>query len=76
MALKNRNPMQVSPEFKRKLDEIQKKVMMARGIKPSLREITEDIIKSPLFNDIEKDIIKSGNINADIKIRFDKRVWN
>lgn len=68
--------MQVSPEFKRKLDEIQRKIMMAKGIKPSLREITEDIIKSPLFNDIEKDIIKSGNINLDVKIRFDKRVWS
>jgi hypothetical protein len=65
--------MQVSPEFKRKLDEIQRKIMMAKGIKPSLREITENIIRSPLFSDIEKEIVKSGNINLDVKIRFDRR---
>ena len=48
--------------------------MMAKGIKPSLREITEDIIKSPLFNDIEKEMIKAGNIDMDIHVKFDKRI--
>ena len=66
--------MQVSPEFKRRLDELQKKIMMSAGEKRSLRDITEDIIKSPFFNDIEKNIIKSGDIKMDIKIRFDKRI--
>jgi len=66
--------LQVSPEFKRRLDELQKKIMMSAGEKRSLRDITEDIIKSPFFNDIEKNIIKSGDIKMDIKIRFDKRI--
>jgi hypothetical protein len=73
MAKPNRSPLQVSPEFKRKLDEIQKKIMFAQGEKKSLREITEEIIASPLFNDIEKSIIKSGDIKMDIKIRLDGR---
>lgn len=73
IAKSNRVPLQVSPEFKRKLDEIQKKIMMNKGEKISLRTITEDIIASPLFNDIEKEIIKSGDIKMDIKIRMDKR---
>lgn len=74
MASKSsRSPLQVSPEFKKKLDEIQKKIMMAKGEKRSLREITEDIIKSPLFNDLEKNIVKQGNLNLDIKIKFDRR---
>jgi hypothetical protein len=73
MAKPNRSPLQVSPEFKRKLDEIQKKIMFAQGEKKSLREITEEIIASPLFNDIEKSIIKSGDIKMGIKIRLDGR---
>jgi len=73
MAKPNRTPLQVSPEFKRKLDEIQKKIMMSQGEKKSLREITEDIINSPMFNEIEKNLIKSGNLKMDIKIKLDGR---
>lgn len=73
MAKLNRTPLQVAPEFKKKLDEIQKKIMMAKGEKISLREITEEIISSPLFSDIEKSIIKSGDIKMDIKIKLDRR---
>ena len=36
---KNRSPLQVSPEFKKRLDEIQRKIMMAQGQKRSLREM-------------------------------------
>ena len=73
MAKPNRNPMQVSPEFKKKLDEIQRKIMMAQGEKKSLREITSEIISSPIFNEIERNIVKSGNINLDLKIKLDRR---
>ena len=76
MAKQNRVPLQVSPEFKRKLDEIQKKIMYSKGEKISLREITEDIIKSPLFSDIEKSITKSGDIKMDVKIRLDRRIFS
>lgn len=72
-SLKNRTPLQVSPQFKQKLDEIQKKIMMAQGEKRSLREITNDIIASPFFNDIEKNIIRSGNLDMDIRIKLDRR---
>ena len=73
MANKSRSPLQVSPEFKKRLDEIQKKIMMAQGEKKSLREITSEIISSPMFSEIEKNIIKSGNINIDFKVKFDRR---
>ena len=72
MAKSNRMPLQVSPEFKRKLDEIQKKIMMAKGEKISLRDITEQIINSPLFGDLEKNMVKSGDIKMDIKIKLDR----
>ena len=75
MAKPNRSPLQVSPEFKKKLDEIQRKIMMSQGEKKSLREITTEIIKSPMFNEIEKNLIKSGDIKMDIKIKLDRRVF-
>ena len=75
MAKANRSPLQVSPEFKKKLDEIQRKIMMSQGEKKSLREITTEIIKSPMFNEIEKNLIKSGDIKMDIKIKLDRRVF-
>jgi hypothetical protein len=74
MAKLNRSPLQVSLEFKKKLDEIQRKIRMAQGENRSLREITDDIVKSPMFIDIEKSLIKSGNIKMDIKVRFDRRM--
>ena len=74
MAKLSRSPMQVSPEFKKRLDEIQRKIMMARGEKQSLRDITSAIVKSPSFDDIERSIIKAGDMNFDIKVRFDKRL--
>jgi hypothetical protein len=76
MAKANRSPLQVSPDFKRKLDEIQKKIMMAKGEKRSLREITDDIVQSPLFNDIENNMVKTtNNIKMDIKIKLDRRMF-
>jgi hypothetical protein len=66
--------LQVSPEFKKKLDEIQRKIMMSKGEDRSFRAITEDIIKSPLFQDIEKNIIKSGDMKLDINIKLDRRL--
>lgn len=75
MALKNRSPLQVSPEFKKKLEEIQEKIMYSQGKKKSFRVMTEEIISNPLFNDIEKSLIKAGDIKVDLKVRFDRRFF-
>jgi len=75
MAKANRNPMQVSPEFKKRLSEIQKKIMMAQGQKKSLREITSEIISNPNFEEIERNMIKASNIKVDLKVRFDRRIF-
>lgn len=74
MAKPNRSPLQVSPIFKKRLDELQRKIMMAQGQKPSLRQITDNIIGDPMFQEIEKNMIKAGNIRMDIKLRFDRRL--
>ena len=48
---------------------------MEKGEKKSLRDLTEDIILSPLFKDIENNIIKSGDIKMNIKIKMDRRFF-
>jgi len=73
MAKPNRNPMQVSHEFKKRLDDLQRKIMISQGQKKSLREITTEIISNPMFNEIEKNMIKAGNIKVDLKIKLDRR---
>lgn len=73
MAKLNRIPLQVSPKFKKRLDEIQRKIMIAQGEKKSLRELTENIISSPLFEDIERNLIKAGDLKMDIKLKLDRR---
>ena len=73
MAKLNRNPMQVSPEFKKRLDQLQVKIMKSLGKKKSFREITTDIISNPIFNEIERNMINGGNIKVDLKIKLDRR---
>ena len=75
MGKSSRSPLQVSPEFKKRLDEIQKKIMMSKGERKSLREITDDIVTSPMFDEIERNMVKAGKINVDFKIKFDKRLF-
>lgn len=70
---KNRSPLQVSPQFKKRLDDIQKKIMLSKGEHKSLREITDNIILSPMFSEIEKNLIKDSDIENDIRIRMDFR---
>ena len=73
MANKSRSPLQVSPEFKKRLDDIQRKIMLSQGQKKSLREITTEIIQNPNFEEIEKNMIKASNMKVDLKIKFDRR---
>jgi len=74
MAKLNRIPTQVSQTFKARLNELQKKIMLAQGKKKSFTDITTEISLDPLFNEIEKNIIKSENKSIDLRIRFDRRM--
>ena len=71
--VKQRFPLQVSPEFKKRLDGIKKRYMMEHGIDKSLRDITKEIIESPSFSDIEKEIIKASDVRMDIRLKIDGR---
>ena len=69
---KSRVPLQVSPKFREKLKEIQKRIMKQQGIGRSLRDLTEDIANLPALNDIENKILNKKDI--DMHIRFDRRI--
>lgn len=70
MSGKGRVPMQVSPNFKKKLKDIQRK-MIASGRDISLRELTEEIATTDTLNSIEEKInLKRVN---DVKIKLDRR---
>lgn len=59
--------MQVSPEFEKKLKDLQKKIMKKDGVSISLRDLTEQID----FKKVEERILKDANV--DIKISLDRR---
>lgn len=69
----NRTPLQVSPKFAEKLKELQRKIRMKTGNDRSLRDLTEDIAFTPMFDELEKKIL-NGNIKMDINIKFDRRI--
>ena len=73
MAKQNRVPLQVSPRFSDKLKELQRNIRMKTGNDRSLRELTEDIVSTPIFEEIERKLL-NGDIKMDIKIRFDRRM--
>jgi len=71
MAGKTRVPMQVDPDFEVRIKNLQKAIMIKQGKNLSLREITGKVARMPNFDDIEKSILKAGNV--DIKLNLDRR---
>jgi len=63
--MKPRENMQVSPQFRKKMIEIQAKFLL-KGIRKTLTEITGDIIKMGCIDNIDSDM-------EDIIIKIDKR---
>ena len=72
MSNKTRSPLQVSDKFLLKLKELQRKVRMTTGNERSLRELTDDLVSTPAFDELEKRLAK-GDIKIDFNIRFDHR---
>ena len=73
MAKKRRIPLQVSPVFWQKLNDMQIKIRTS-GKNKSFRDLTEEIVNSKFFADIEKNILKNDiGLLGDIQIRMDIR---
>jgi len=71
VAGKSRVPMQVSPEFEARIKKLQKEIMKKDGEKISMRDLTEKVVKSTSFDDLEKSILNMANF--DINIGLDRR---
>jgi len=71
VAGKSRVPMQVDPDFKVRIKNLQRAIMIKQGKNLSLREITGKVARLKNFDEIEKDILKASNV--DLKLNFDKR---
>lgn len=69
---KTRRPLQVSDKFLEKLKELQKKIRMKTGDDKSLRELTENIVETGAFEELEKQIVQ-GNVSVDIRLKMDRR---
>lgn len=71
---KTRVPLQVSEKFAERLRELQRKVRMTTGKEKSLRQLTDEIVSSDIFHEIENRVLKQGDIKMDIKIKLDRRL--
>jgi predicted TIM-barrel fold metal-dependent hydrolase len=70
---KSRSPLQVSDKFLNKLKELQKKIRMKTGTERSLRSLTDDLVTTPAFDEVEKKIL-NNDLKFDFTIKFDKRL--
>ena len=73
MTGKSRSPLQVSDKFLNRLKELQRKIRMETGNERSLRELTDDLVSTPAFEEVEKRLSKQDN-EINFSIKFDKRL--
>jgi hypothetical protein len=71
---KSRVPLQVSNKFAERLKELQRSIRRSTGNDRSLRDLTEDLVNTELFEEIEKKLTKTNLNGIDIKVRFDRRI--
>ena len=67
----SRKPMHVDEIFEKRMKDLQKKIMMKQGIKPSLRELTAQLPSFDEFARIEERIIGDDQLLFDLN--FDAR---
>lgn len=63
--------MQVDPDFETRIKNLQRAIMIKQGKNLSLREITGKVARMPNFDELEKEILRTGSM--DIKINLDRR---
>lgn len=71
---KSRVPLQVSNKFAERLKELQRSIRKSTGNDRSLRDLTEDLVNTELFEEIEKKLTKTNLNGIDLKVRFDRRI--
>lgn len=67
-----RDPLQVAPEFRIKIIQLQKKMEIKENKSISIRELTSMIANSKAIDQLEKMMLKKAKA-GDIKLNFDRR---
>ena len=70
-----RSPMQVDDEFRKKIKELQEKIMKKKGKFTSIPKITQKMVKSPEWEELEQRIINGDGLNVELNIKLDKRIF-
>ena len=61
-----------SPEFLKRLKQLQGKIKSINGEEPSITQLTNELIRLPEFDDLEKKLIENDKNNIGrLKIKFD-----
>lgn len=73
---KQRRSFQVTPRFKKAIEELQTELRKKTGENISQINIAECLVLNRTVEDLEKEILKNDikNLNFDIRLRFDRRL--
>jgi len=69
-----RRVVQSSPEFRKRLRQLQGKIKATNGKEPSLTELTDEMIKVPAFEDVEKQLLNINVDNVAFRIKLDDKI--
>lgn len=73
--MKRRRTLQSTPEFLERLRRLQGKIKATSGIEPSLTELTDKILKTPAFEEVERQVLSQGEENLlKFRVRFDRKL--
>ena len=72
---KRRRTINSDPEFLKKLHKLQGKIKAMNGIEPSLTDLTTAIVRTPAFEDVEKQIMNMSDADKlKLKIKYDGKL--
>ena len=70
--MSKRDPLQVAPQFRIRIIQLQKKMELKENKKISIRELTDMIANSKVIDNMEKMMLQKVKA-GDIKLNFDRR---
>jgi len=71
LAIKRRVPMQVAPEFEKRIKDLQRAIRIKQGKNVSMRDLTKEVSINTDFDALEKKLLEVGN--RDIRLNLDRR---
>lgn len=73
----NRRPLQVDPDFKKKLLELRIRLIKKLGDerKVSYTKITKEMSKTNIFDQVEEMLLRASDVeNVNLKLKLDRRI--